>query len=223
MKFKLINISLLLMFLLFITGCDDKKVEIHHLYPQEFKIFFESKGINVDDYGINLTKELHRGANINSFHGTQWNKEWRDYILNNKNASKNSLEKQLKLMLEKRDFSGRIHYINYKTKKPNGIYADVFGASILGFVGKLGNFIIGFFGASSSIVVFFIWVGSLTLSILGFNTRQEAGFLVGIGFLVVFGILSVTVWIIYPYLYAWLVSIGVIGAAGMAGIKVDGD
>ena len=223
MRFKLFNISLLFLIILFLTGCDDKKVEIHHLYPQEFKSFFESKGINVDDYGINLTKELHRGANVNSFHGTQWNKEWRDYIINNKNASKVNLEKQLKQMLENRDFSGRIHYINYRTKQPSGIYADLFGVSMIGFIGKFGNFIIGLFGTSSSIVVFFIWIGTLTLSILGFNTRQEAGFLVGIGFIVVFLILSVTIWIIYPYLYVWLIGIGIIGGVGATGLQSAGD
>ncbi|WP_158502269.1 TIGR02269 family lipoprotein [Vitiosangium sp. GDMCC 1.1324] len=54
--------------------------EKHHIFPQEFKAWFESKGIDIHQWTMfietSLHKSIHRGAS-----GGAWNAAWRQFIL----------------------------------------------------------------------------------------------------------------------------------------------
>ena len=54
----------------------------HHVFPQEFKSFFDKKGINIHEWVMVLLLEdhlrIHRGA-----YGGPWNADWRAWIKTN--------------------------------------------------------------------------------------------------------------------------------------------
>lgn len=65
----------------------------HHVMPQKFRPFFESKGINIDDFTVSIP---HRTTHLRGVHGRgmplqgmpgRWNPRWAEWIDANPNAS----------------------------------------------------------------------------------------------------------------------------------------
>jgi uncharacterized lipoprotein (TIGR02269 family) len=67
-----------------------KPTERHHIFPQEFKEWFEIQGINIHAWTLVLLKEdhdrIHRGPS-----GGPWNAAWRQYIKGKDRVEKEAL------------------------------------------------------------------------------------------------------------------------------------
>lgn len=65
----------------------------HHIFPQQFKKYFSSKGINIDNYTISIDQQIthlkavHGSGNLGEKPG-HWNQQWAEWIRNNPNASR---------------------------------------------------------------------------------------------------------------------------------------
>jgi hypothetical protein len=62
----------------------------HHVFPQQFKRFFEQRGIDIDEYTVPLGQGRHlRGVHGRGGDGLPggWNARWRDFIRENPSAS----------------------------------------------------------------------------------------------------------------------------------------
>ncbi len=62
------------------------KAPEHHVFPQEFRNWFKSKGINIDEYTVIINQGEHEAIHI-----AGWNKEWNAF----KNANPLATEQQL--------------------------------------------------------------------------------------------------------------------------------
>ncbi len=67
------------------------KLAKHHLFPQQFRKFFSSRGINIDQFTVTLG---HNTSHLKGVHGKGlgnmpggWNKRWADFIEANPNAT----------------------------------------------------------------------------------------------------------------------------------------
>ena len=64
----------------------------HHIFPQKFRAYFRSLGIDVDDYTITLehfvthARGVHGKGNNGQFPG-RWNRRWEEFISNSPNAT----------------------------------------------------------------------------------------------------------------------------------------
>ncbi len=70
-----------------------KPYEMHHIFPKEFRVWFERKGIDIDQHTMSLEVEEHRRIHKGE-RGGPWNEAWRRYIEKNQGASKPEIEKQ---------------------------------------------------------------------------------------------------------------------------------
>lgn len=66
------------------------RIHRHHIMPQRFRDFFEARGIDIDQFTVELTE----GRHLRSIHGRGdaitpggWNRRWQDFIQDNPNAS----------------------------------------------------------------------------------------------------------------------------------------
>ena len=55
---------------------------LHHVLPQEFREFFQSRGIDVDDYAVALSEGEHTAT-----HTMKWNLQWKEWIQANPKAT----------------------------------------------------------------------------------------------------------------------------------------
>jgi len=72
------------------------KMADHHIFPQQFRKFFEAKGINIDEYTVSVgqvthLKGLHGKGNAGLPGG--WNKKWRSFIEENPSVSREDIYK----------------------------------------------------------------------------------------------------------------------------------
>ncbi len=65
------------------------KMDDHHIFPQQFKKFFEQKGINIDNYTVSVGEVTH----LKGLHGRgnaglpgRWNQRWKQFIQINPTA-----------------------------------------------------------------------------------------------------------------------------------------
>jgi RHS repeat-associated protein len=62
----------------------------HHIFPQQFRGFFESRGVDIDAYTVQLGQRRHlagvHGRGADGLPG-QWNARWREFITNNPGAT----------------------------------------------------------------------------------------------------------------------------------------
>ncbi|CAO5682724.1 MAG: hypothetical protein HEEMFOPI_01767 [Holosporales bacterium] len=75
-----------------VTGLlSQPKMADHHIFPRQFKKFFEGKGINIDEHTISLVHDTShlRGIHGNGFNDMpgKWNFKWKEFIENNPTAS----------------------------------------------------------------------------------------------------------------------------------------
>jgi len=68
---------------------------LHHVLPQEERAFFESKGINIDDFAVSISEGEHTAT-----HTMGWNKKWADWIKANQGAGKSEIWQFARKMME---------------------------------------------------------------------------------------------------------------------------
>ena len=83
----------------------------HHLFPDQFRSFFARRGIDIDDYVMEIDEMSHlrgvhgRGTFVGQsgkpFPKERWNDEWSDYITNNQNASPKEVYQYLGTLMDK--------------------------------------------------------------------------------------------------------------------------
>lgn len=67
-----------------------KKIHNHHVFPQQHRKWFESKGIGIDDWTVPVSQTGHlKGIHGNGYGHMpgKWNDKWSVYIKNNPNAN----------------------------------------------------------------------------------------------------------------------------------------
>lgn len=122
---RIINILISLIFIfIFILNVERINAQennpFHHTMPQQFRDQFKKAGINIDDYTIQLEKDIHQ-----KLHGSEveWNKQWNDYLSNNPNPSKSeilSLNNKMVRDVSEMTKQKVIQYYNYNNKQPTG-------------------------------------------------------------------------------------------------------
>jgi hypothetical protein len=75
-----------------------EKTELHHVLPQQYRGYFESRGLNIDEATIEIPSSRHGGA-----HDAQWNDVWGEFIANNPNATAAEIVAQASSMM--RDYN----------------------------------------------------------------------------------------------------------------------
>jgi len=200
-----LSVYMLLIFfvLILFTGCGQKE-EYHHVFPQQYRNYFEQRGIDIDKYTLKLTKEDHRGS-LNSLHSNGWNKQWAEWIENHPNASKKEIFNYLNKMLSKNGYQGNtLTFYDYKSKKPVGTievkYDNVF-YYILGSLGKLLRSICG--GEDSPCYQFFQFIGILIASMFGIRLGGDSA--AGLGLAAIIAI------ILLFYTGHFLIALSIIG------------
>jgi uncharacterized lipoprotein (TIGR02269 family) len=69
-------------------GAQDKRTWAkHHVFPQEFRAWFELKGIDIHAWTMVLEKSVHERIHFGR-QGGPWNAAWREYINDNKDNKK---------------------------------------------------------------------------------------------------------------------------------------
>lgn len=78
---------------LLLSGDTPQRVQFHdhHIFPQQFRQYFEQRGIDIDRYTVTIDAATHlegvHGAGIGAMPG-QWNKAWADFIARNPTATR---------------------------------------------------------------------------------------------------------------------------------------
>ena len=81
------------------------KMAKHHIFPQQFKKYFNEADICIDDYTISVPqntthlKGIH-GKGYNNMPG-EWNSEWKSFITNNPTASQKDIYQFAGTLLDK--------------------------------------------------------------------------------------------------------------------------
>ncbi|SET02165.1 RHS repeat-associated core domain-containing protein [Variovorax sp. OV084] len=86
-----------------------RKMVDHHLMPQQFRKFFEERGIDIDDHTISIGDLSHsrgvHGRGLGTMPG-RWNQTWRDWINGNPNAKDADVYRQLGRMMDDYNLQG---------------------------------------------------------------------------------------------------------------------
>lgn len=196
------TIFFLLTLLLFVSCdfTDEGKAEYHHLYPQQFREYFNRSGIDIDQNTIKITKETHRGAG-RGIHSKQFNKNWKKFIEANPNASKSDIEKHGKLLLTNMGFKGRIDYYDYvnKVKVGRAIYCSK--NKFLSFCALIGR---PFSKGTGWLAIIGNFLGAVGAMVLGwFGIEAEHPVAVGAG--IIFILVALCMLIGLFLLFKWLI------------------
>lgn len=76
----------------------------HHIYPRQFQSYFSANGINIDNYVVDLPRNMHLSgihANGAGYLPGGWNSEWRNFIEANPNATTTQIYQQGGSMMER--------------------------------------------------------------------------------------------------------------------------
>lgn len=76
--------------------------EQHHTLPQQFKQWFEERGLDIEEYKVLLDTAKHRlrvGRGVHTKEGGDWNGTWRKWIEEHPNASREQVLNRLKQMM----------------------------------------------------------------------------------------------------------------------------
>lgn len=88
------------------TGVSSKFLQAvrakHHVFVQQLRTWFKSKGINIDKYTIKLVADEHRLIH-NEY---RWNDIWKDFMKANPGASKRQVFAQMRAMLREYGLEG---------------------------------------------------------------------------------------------------------------------
>ena len=91
------------------------KLADHHIFPQQFKKFFKSKGIDIDEFTMTLGQKTHlkgvHGKGLGKMPAEKWNLEWKAFI--DKNPSTKEIYQKAGEMIDKYDL-GHVPIHPYK-------------------------------------------------------------------------------------------------------------
>lgn len=86
----------------------------HHVFPQAFKEWFISRGVNIHEWTLVLDKQVHQNIHRGEL-GGPWNAEWRYYIRNNPLANRQAIHLFAVQMIFRFDLSGPV--VPYYSRK----------------------------------------------------------------------------------------------------------
>lgn len=79
------------------------------MFPQTFRSKFAKAGINIDDFSIAISGDIHlkglHGKGLGQLKG-RWNKQWKSFFDSNPNASAKDMYQQLGKMMDANQLSG---------------------------------------------------------------------------------------------------------------------
>jgi RHS repeat-associated protein len=67
------------------SGFPGDENEDHHRLPRQFELYFNARGLKIEDYTTKMPMQWHRGAGI-SLHSNGYNNAWENFIAENPNA-----------------------------------------------------------------------------------------------------------------------------------------
>ena len=188
------KISVFLLFLLsilFVSCGDDivaSGVNLHHVFPQQFKNDFLEKGIDIDKFTVALDQKSHQNIHFNP---VNWNNEWKEYLIKNPNASQKAIYNKAEQMLSASGGRGEFKFYDFNLRKVSK--EKIAGSTSLvcmgqsgfwRFFGTIGRWVIQLFGGfkfGSMLISFFASIG---VGIVGFfGIKVEDPVAVGIGFI----------------------------------------
>ena len=91
------------------------KINQQHIFPKQFDDFFRQKGIDINEFCVKMEQSEHlrgvhgRGGFVgsgNEFLQGNWNKKWKEFIDNNRNASPEQIFQQAGKMMDEFGLSG---------------------------------------------------------------------------------------------------------------------
>jgi len=185
---KSLKVILMIVFSIILTGCSDGVPEIHHVFPQQFRLTFEKAGIDIDKYGLEVTRDVHR-TGAEALHKIGWNIEWKRFFEKTPNATKQQMMDEMKKILKKTGFEGVVEFKNYRTKVSESIetLTNNHFLELATWVGEGMITLIGGTSIGSSLLSFFAFVGSSIFGYLGIKT----GYSTNVGFGVIILVISV--------------------------------
>jgi uncharacterized lipoprotein (TIGR02269 family) len=86
----------------------------HHVFPQEFVVWFTRRGIKIHDWTLVLEKHVHERIHRGE-RGGPWNAAWRQYIEDNRAAGKQAIHLFAMQLIFRFELSGPI--VPYNGKK----------------------------------------------------------------------------------------------------------
>ncbi|HZI11638.1 MAG TPA: TIGR02269 family lipoprotein [Myxococcus sp.] len=86
----------------------------HHVFPQAFKEWFSSRGVNIHEWTLVLDKQVHQNIHRGEL-GGPWNAEWAHYIRYNGRANRQAIHLFAMQMIFRFDLSGPV--VPYHSKK----------------------------------------------------------------------------------------------------------
>ena len=221
---KLVKIILVSFLCLLITFCSTatiaearniSDIELHHIFPQQFRSDFERIGINIDDSTIKIPKQLHQ-----TIHSSGWNNKWQTYFQANPAITKAQVWSKVENMLGELGLTGRQELYKYSQSsvQKTGEIIVKHPVWILRFAGNIGETVVkwcGGTGIGSVVIGFLSSVGTIVLG--WFGVKADHPTLVGVGVLAILIGLLLSVSILYLtfLIYTWLfaVVIPIIAAA----------
>jgi uncharacterized lipoprotein (TIGR02269 family) len=94
----------------------NKPHEQHHIFPRAFILWFERKGINIDEYTILLEVEKHRSIHRGA-EGGPWNARWREWIRGHDGAPKAEIFQYAGLLIYEFELFGPV--LPYRKRLPH--------------------------------------------------------------------------------------------------------
>ncbi|NVJ27994.1 TIGR02269 family lipoprotein [Myxococcus sp. AM011] len=79
----------------------------HHVFPQAFKEWFLSRGVNIHEWTLIVDKQIHQEIHRGTA-GGPWNWEWASYIENNRRAGRQAIHLFATQMIFRCDLSGPV-------------------------------------------------------------------------------------------------------------------
>ncbi|MCT4646087.1 MAG: TIGR02269 family lipoprotein [Carboxylicivirga sp.] len=98
-------------------GQGTRALHKHHVFPQQYRKWFASRGItNIDDYAIKLSPSTHlkgvHGRGLGNLPG-RWNQHWKQFIQTNPNATPSQIFHHAESLLQRFGLE-HSRYVPYK-------------------------------------------------------------------------------------------------------------
>jgi hypothetical protein len=187
---KALFMVLTLVSILFVSCGDEVAapgVNLHHIFPQQFKNDFLEKGIDIDKFTIPLDQKSHKNLHFNP---VNWNNEWKDYLIKNQTASQKDLYNKAEKMLSASGGRGEFKFYDFNKRQVSHVaLAGSTSLVCMGesgfwrFFGGIGRWVIQLFGGfkfGAMLISFFASIGCAIVGIFGIKVSHPVA--VGIGF-----------------------------------------
>ena len=102
-----------------------QQTELHHIFPKKYEKWFSQRGIDIDEYCIQLSRKHHTGRGDSSIHyrkyiltGKNFNQSWKFFIKNNYSATQRECFSFIICLLGEFGISIKQQtFYHYKTRK----------------------------------------------------------------------------------------------------------